>query len=351
MKAIILAGGKGSRMGDLTKDTPKCMLSFGSYTPIERLIHQLNHCTEIVVIVSYLGNKIIDRINDNKVKFIEKTQFKTNANRYSLLLALEHLKESKEDICVFEADMVCEDELINYVTGTDFEERSTWFVSGEFISGMNGGAIRTDGKNRITGITYLRDKAIHISGNVYKMMGILRINKDSIKSFYSSLYWYCKKKGFLGYYLDALRGLPIYMGDASHYIHETYNTRDEYCNAKLVEFNPPTVTKKVEEIDVTELRPIEHHKPKRFNNIDCSEPIRIEKNHNLILDGHRRYHLLKESGVKKIKVIKFDYSEVDVWSLREEINITKESVIEKIQDGWIYPYKTVKHKFPKVVLE
>jgi D,D-heptose 1,7-bisphosphate phosphatase len=62
VKAVILAGGKGTRMGDFTKEIPKPMLSIGN---MPLLWHQINllkkyNITEILITVNYLKNNIID---------------------------------------------------------------------------------------------------------------------------------------------------------------------------------------------------------------------------------------------------------------------------------------------------
>ena len=75
--------------------------------------------------------------------------------------------------------------------------------------------------------------------------------------------------------------------------------------------------------------------------------IKIEK-HNLILDGHHRFELAKRYNLNYIPVVIFDYNDVDMWSLRKEIKITKNDVIRNSLNGNLYPNKTVKHKFPDV---
>ncbi len=351
MKAIILAAGKGERLSPLTDNTPKCLLPFNGFTPIERLVNQVK-CDKIVVL-SYLGVQIHEKLKRRTdITFITKSEHKTNANRYSLLIALEHLQNKKEDVLIFEADMVAEDSLIDYVCGTDFENRTTWFTSGPFKPGMSGGIIGTDGKNKITNIRitdcYLKQWMYH-----KKMTGILRINKKDIKKFYNNLKLYCENHGPTGYYLDAfaeyLPKNPMYLGDISHYTYKTFNTKEDYYNAKQIIFDKNNIPKKkVETVLLKDLHPIEKHNPKRLYKIQCSKPIKIEGKHNLILDGHHRFHKAIKNGKKKIKVIKFDYSEVEMWSLREELKITKNDVIAKVlKDESLYPYKTVKHKFPK----
>ncbi len=60
MKAIILAAGKGTRMGDLTKEKPKCTLSFRGKTLIERQIKTIKGAgiDDIIIVVGYMPDKI-----------------------------------------------------------------------------------------------------------------------------------------------------------------------------------------------------------------------------------------------------------------------------------------------------
>ena len=43
-KAIILAAGKSKRLGKLTENIPKCLLSLGSKTILEHQVDNLNRC-------------------------------------------------------------------------------------------------------------------------------------------------------------------------------------------------------------------------------------------------------------------------------------------------------------------
>lgn len=66
MKAVILAGGKGTRMGNLTHETPKPMLLIGG-EPL--LVHQIGllkrfNITDIIILVNYLKDQIINIIGD-----------------------------------------------------------------------------------------------------------------------------------------------------------------------------------------------------------------------------------------------------------------------------------------------
>lgn len=62
MKAMILAAGRGKRMGRLTENTPKPLLKVGKYTLIEWQILRLQKAgfTQLVINLGYLGEQIAD---------------------------------------------------------------------------------------------------------------------------------------------------------------------------------------------------------------------------------------------------------------------------------------------------
>lgn len=66
MKAMILAAGRGKRMGELTKNTPKPLLKVGEYTLIEHQILRLKQAgfDELVINLGYLGEQINAYLGD-----------------------------------------------------------------------------------------------------------------------------------------------------------------------------------------------------------------------------------------------------------------------------------------------
>ncbi len=61
MKAMILAAGVGSRLGELTKETPKCLVTVGDKTVLERVIESLKAAgvTEVVINLHHLADKVV----------------------------------------------------------------------------------------------------------------------------------------------------------------------------------------------------------------------------------------------------------------------------------------------------
>ena len=87
--AIIIAAGLGSRLEDLTKDNPKCMLKLGDKTIIEHQLNafRANNITNISVVRGYKKHKI-DLPN---VTYFDNDQFESNNVLNSLMYAEEAL--------------------------------------------------------------------------------------------------------------------------------------------------------------------------------------------------------------------------------------------------------------------
>ena len=67
MKALVLAGGQGSRLKNLTDDKNKCLYEFRNRPLIEYSLENARKArvTEIVIIVSYKAELIINRFGNN----------------------------------------------------------------------------------------------------------------------------------------------------------------------------------------------------------------------------------------------------------------------------------------------
>ena len=76
MKAVILAAGKGTRFGELTKTTPKALIKISGKPIIEYTLDSLpSRIKEVYLVVGHLGKKIKEHVGDNhkgvKIKYIE----------------------------------------------------------------------------------------------------------------------------------------------------------------------------------------------------------------------------------------------------------------------------------------
>ena len=94
MNAIILAAGRGTRMGYITHDKPKCLLKVDEKTILQHQIETLNECgiEGITVVVGFKANMIEDFCKKHswKINYVYNTDYARSDNLYSLLLAREH---------------------------------------------------------------------------------------------------------------------------------------------------------------------------------------------------------------------------------------------------------------------
>jgi MurNAc alpha-1-phosphate uridylyltransferase len=68
MKAMLLAAGRGERMGELTADRPKALLSLGTETLVERQLRLLRRAgvRDVVINLSYHGALIREMLGDGR---------------------------------------------------------------------------------------------------------------------------------------------------------------------------------------------------------------------------------------------------------------------------------------------
>ncbi|TET68957.1 MAG: nucleotidyltransferase, partial [Candidatus Aminicenantes bacterium] len=100
MKALIIAAGKGSRSGSLTKDEPKPLVRLLGLSLVERVILTAKEVgiDEFIIVIGYLGERIKEKLGNGKrygvkIVYIENTEWE-RGNGISVLKAKESLKEN-----------------------------------------------------------------------------------------------------------------------------------------------------------------------------------------------------------------------------------------------------------------
>ena len=181
-KAIILAAGRGSRMGAFTAHTPKCLAPING-VPI--LINTLNHLSdagveETVIVVGYLKEKIYDMIGNSfdgmKVSYIESDCYATTNNIYSLWLARDHLSE---DIVLLEADVFFERSLLDHLFAN--ENMNVAAVS-QYQSWMSGTVVKLDKTGNIEVLLETRDQGPQFDySSVFKTINIYLLRRDFLR--------------------------------------------------------------------------------------------------------------------------------------------------------------------------
>lgn len=110
MKALILNSGLGHRMGDITKNHPKCMTEISSSeTILSRQLKLINKAgiKEVVITTGYYDSILIDYVNSLNlpldIKFVKNGIFDKTNYIYSIFCARQYLND---DILLMHGDLV-----------------------------------------------------------------------------------------------------------------------------------------------------------------------------------------------------------------------------------------------------
>ncbi|MDS1002886.1 NTP transferase domain-containing protein [Clostridium sporogenes] len=188
MRAIILAAGKGTRMGKVTNITPKPLVKVDKKPIIERQIECLKEkgINEIIIIIGYLKEKFYYLKDKYGVKFIENDKFNEFNNIYSIYLARKYLEETY----VIEGDVFINNNFLDgkindstYFTIKKNNFLNEWVVISDEYKNLMGIEIR-DGKveNILSGISYLNK----IDGRFISQKIENEINDNK---YFNNLYW------------------------------------------------------------------------------------------------------------------------------------------------------------------
>ncbi len=208
MQALILAAGLGKRLGDLTKDKPKCMVKLNNKTLIEYAVESLieNGINDFVVVVGHEKQKLINLLKEKypkqNFKFIENpVYFKTN-NIYSLYLAKEFL-EKDDDTLLLESDIIFEPSIIQNLIN---DKRKNLLVVDKYKPWMDGTVVKIDKKDNITSVIPKEFFDYQEIDEYYKTVNIYKFSKDFSKNFYIPfLEAYIKSFGKNEYYEQVIR--------------------------------------------------------------------------------------------------------------------------------------------------
>jgi len=118
MKAIILAAGRGLRMGCFTNDKPKCLLEINGKSVLSRQLEVLDKkCNKISIVVGYRKEMIMNEVG-SKYNYIENKDYRNTNSIYSLWLAKSELNDN---IILINSDVVFNDKLINNLIESPYD--------------------------------------------------------------------------------------------------------------------------------------------------------------------------------------------------------------------------------------
>ena len=185
MQGLILAAGMGRRLGELTKNNPKCMVKVNGVTLIERMLRQLEalHLSRVVIVVGYRGQQLIDYIAtlglSTPITYINNPIYDRTNNIYSLALAKDHLLS--EDTLLLESDVIFDDSVLHALVD---DPRETLALVDKYECWMDGTCVTLAEDDSISSFVPGKRLVFSDAGKYYKTVNIYKFSRHFSESYY-----------------------------------------------------------------------------------------------------------------------------------------------------------------------
>lgn len=242
-KAIILSGGKGTRLMPLTKDTPKPMLPINGVPHLEYIIRLLKVSGVIDIIFStgYLHEKIVDHFTDGSkfgVNIVYREDGVAPLGTAGAIKNCEDLLDGDDNVIVINGDILTDVNLIamayQHVISYSASSEITMLLTEVDNPEQFGVALTDDITYRINGFVekpkeYVGNK---INAGIYIISKrvIEQIPKNEYKMLESDVFPILAKQGKLYWYSEK----DMYWIDIG--THERYNTANEDVKKGIFNF-------------------------------------------------------------------------------------------------------------------
>lgn len=193
MKCIILAAGKGTRIPQITKKKPKCLITINKISILKRQINFLKRLgiNDIIVVNGYKKNQI----NFKNIKYITNKNFENNEQLESLFTAN---KELNSDLIITFADTIYDFSVLKQlllsrkkeiILGVDrnWKKRYKFRYDHPFAQADK---VSLTQKNEITKI----GKKLNLNKTNAEFLGILKLSNNGCEIFKKNFKFFTKKK-------------------------------------------------------------------------------------------------------------------------------------------------------------
>lgn len=187
MQAIMLAAGKGSRLGKYTKNNTKCMLEVYGKTLLERAIDALltANIKDFIIVLGYKGDNVKKYIKESgldkkiNITYIYNDIYDTTNNIYSLYLAKDYL--IKDDTILLESDLIYDESIIKKLVDSKYQSAA---VLAKYEEWMDGTVVTLGESKCISSFIEKADFDYNNVSSYYKTVNIYKFSKEFSNRFY-----------------------------------------------------------------------------------------------------------------------------------------------------------------------
>jgi choline kinase len=183
MIGVILAAGMAKRLRPLTDTKPKCLLTVGNRTLLQRTVDAMvaTGITEFVVVTGYRGDMIRDFLTSYHSSltfhFLHNADYEHNNNIYSLWMSGQMVRG--KEFLLMDSDILCDPQAVATVAS----QPESALALNRHELGEEEMKVVVDGDNRITEIS----KTCRVEDAVGESVGIEKITADYSEALFREL--------------------------------------------------------------------------------------------------------------------------------------------------------------------
>jgi len=211
-KAVILAAGLGSRLGNLTEEVPKAMVKVDGHPIIDYQMNALkcNNINDVIIVVGYKKDILVNYVNQNwnnklNLHFVENTNYATTNSAFSLNLSKKFI-DSKSYIHL-NCDTIFTSEILSMLKNS--KKTNQIVVNKDVQLSDNMEQVYLDDSNKITYMNNVYDKEA-----VGKAMGLAKISKGALNWITERIEHYHSNglfnTNFYGIIRECISNIPFY---------------------------------------------------------------------------------------------------------------------------------------------
>jgi NDP-sugar pyrophosphorylase family protein len=168
MRAVILAGGKGTRLAPYTSVLPKPLMPVGDRAILEHVVGQLERfgMTDITFCVSHLGH-LIEAVFGNRANGSARITYVREQEALGTAGPLRLVEDLRETFLVMNGDLLTD---LDYSKLIDFHKREAnmlTIATHKRVTKLDYGVLRVDDRDRVVGFDEKPELLSQVSMGIY----------------------------------------------------------------------------------------------------------------------------------------------------------------------------------------
>lgn len=242
MIGVVLAAGMAKRLRPLTDERPKCLLSVGSRTLLQRTFDAMIAAgiSEFVVVTGYRGEMIREFLTKRylspltsppsplKIHFLHNADYAHNNNIYSLWMTRELVRG--REFLLLDSDILFDPQIISRM----LQEPGTALALNRHELGEEEIKVIVDSENRVTEIS----KVCSISDAIGESVGIEKMDAAYSEALFSELDRMIEGEGLIDIFYERAferlipQGHLFHIVDTTDYFSIELDTVDDFNSAR-----------------------------------------------------------------------------------------------------------------------